>query len=89
MNDLEQSEFGLPIRWRCPLCGRIDPRHRLTMPSEMPPRHTHVGQSGTPFTDPSILCPGVRVPEKQLSDGTWVKDLTAGMENPNYTKKKP
>ncbi len=62
------------LRWHCPKCDRVDPRHHLTRPEEMPETHTTLLQMGYMWGQ---LCDGVRVPEKwDAEKREWVKDET-------------
>jgi hypothetical protein len=60
------------IRWFCPKCGRIDPRHPITKTNELPEYHTPNGQMGTMWTPKEYLCNGVRIPQQFNSiSNTW------------------
>lgn len=49
------------LRWFCPDCKRVDPRHPFTKPEELPDLHTRPESMGNMWT--TNLCAGVRVPQ--------------------------
>jgi hypothetical protein len=61
------------IRWYCPECKRIDPRHPKTKPNEMPDSHTsHMGLIQKSYID---LCNGIRIPQRFNEETqTWSLD---------------
>ena len=53
------------IRWFCPECGRVDPRHPDTLAKDLPAMHNPVLNIGN-YLDATrnfIACKGVRIPQ--------------------------
>lgn len=52
------------IRWFCPECHRVDPRHPMTTPDELPKSHNRPETVGMMYWDESRFCKGQRIAQR-------------------------